>query len=338
MNGSVFPALTLNRRWSRWEQQLYTLTPVHELDGVAFKRDDWFAPLGYGGINGGKVRQLTWLLNRQAAAGCKGVLYGCSVLSDVSARLTLTARHYGLPTHLVLGATHYRSAVKHENIAISDAAGAQLRFIKVAYNPQLQRETARLIDTPDYRGWYKLNYGVAPADDVPDDEFEAFYGLTARQVDNLPGRRTLVVPAGSCNTAVSVIYGLAQRRPAALERLVLVAVGPDRRAWLERRLRRLQRISGVPVMEYLRGLDVQRHDLHGSGFARYADKMPWRVGSMDFHPTYEGKLMTFFKRRQISLEDTTVWVVGSQPSRMAMLDAFQVDGLPIDWAIKGKSA
>lgn len=331
VTGTIFNPLTLDREWSRWEDHLYTLTPVHELEGTWFKRDDFYAPLGYGGINGGKVRQLTWLLSR--LQDCEGVLYGCSVLSDVSARLALTARHFGLPTHLVLGATHYDAAVRHENIAIAVAAGAELRFIKVAYNPQLQRETARLIDTEEYRGWYRLDYGVAAADDSDDETFEGFYALTARQVDNLPPTRTLVIPAGSCNTAASVIYGLAKTRPAHLERLVMVAVGPDRKAWLEGRLRRLQRITGVPIVDYVRELEVVRHDLHGTGFAKYADKMPWHHGGVDFHPTYEGKLLTFFARRRISLEDTTVWVVGSQPTRMAMLDAFQLDGLPVDWAI-----
>ena len=44
--------------------KLTEITPVEDHEGLWFKREDKFAPLGYGGINGSKLRQLIWMLER----------------------------------------------------------------------------------------------------------------------------------------------------------------------------------------------------------------------------------------------------------------------------------
>ena len=41
------------------EDHLLDLTPVENIGGMWWKREDKFAPLGYGGINGSKLRQLS---------------------------------------------------------------------------------------------------------------------------------------------------------------------------------------------------------------------------------------------------------------------------------------
>jgi hypothetical protein len=60
MTQSIFPVLALDRAQVQWEQHLGELTPWENRDGVWFKREDYFAPLGYGGPNGSKMRQLIW--------------------------------------------------------------------------------------------------------------------------------------------------------------------------------------------------------------------------------------------------------------------------------------
>ena len=49
---TVFPELALDRSVVKWEQHLGTHTPWENRKGVWFKRDDYFAPLGYSGPNG----------------------------------------------------------------------------------------------------------------------------------------------------------------------------------------------------------------------------------------------------------------------------------------------
>jgi hypothetical protein len=113
----------------------------------------------------------------------------------------------------------------------------------------------------------------------------------------------------------------------------MVIVGPDRRGWLWERLETIRRVSGVDVARYVAGLNMEYHDLHGTGYATYADRMPWTTSGIEMHPTYEGKICRYFHENGIDLGGSTFWIVGSEPSRAAMLDAFMLDGLPVDWAV-----
>jgi hypothetical protein len=45
-----------------WAEKLYDITSVESIGGMWWKRDDLFAPLGTGNINGSKLRQLIWVL------------------------------------------------------------------------------------------------------------------------------------------------------------------------------------------------------------------------------------------------------------------------------------
>ena len=61
----------------RWIDTIYDLTPVEYVDGMHFKRDDKFAPMGYGDINGAKLRQAIWLVDRWVKEkNIKGVVSG----------------------------------------------------------------------------------------------------------------------------------------------------------------------------------------------------------------------------------------------------------------------
>ena len=60
---TIFQTLSLDRSQIHWEEQLLELTPVEEVGGVWFKREDYFAPLGYSGINGSKLRQCIYLID-----------------------------------------------------------------------------------------------------------------------------------------------------------------------------------------------------------------------------------------------------------------------------------
>ena len=58
---TIFNTLSLSRNDIKWEDYLFELTPVEKIGNIYFKREDKFAPLGAGGINGSKLRQCIWL-------------------------------------------------------------------------------------------------------------------------------------------------------------------------------------------------------------------------------------------------------------------------------------
>lgn len=349
---SIFPERTIDRARMDWHDYLAELTPVERHGGLLYKREDYFAPLGYGGINGSKLRQLVYLIGRYVEGGGQaGVLTGASVLSPQLSMAALVARHYGLPSTLVLGATNPESAVKHENVAIAAAAGAEFVFAPVAYNPALQRTVADLHEVERLRGYYRLCYGITTPEDSEATGVAAFHGVGAMQTANIPaGVRTLVMTAGSCNSCVSVLFGLALHLVPDLERVVLLGIGPTRLQFIEERLRRIEEAWGGEIRSLYRRLYhhhaeleiehqtdgpilLEHYDLHATKFASYQDRMPWRQDGIDFHPTYEGKAMTYMNDQPgfdwftEADGDVLFWIVGSAPSRAAMTEAFIRDGL-----------
>src|SRR3990167_6033243 len=103
MPPSIFPVLSLDPGQVHWEDYLDTLTPVEEHEGVYFKRDDYFAPLGYGGINGSKLRQCIYLINQARNLGAAGILSAASVRSPQLSMSTAVAKPYGLPAVQIIG-------------------------------------------------------------------------------------------------------------------------------------------------------------------------------------------------------------------------------------------
>lgn len=326
---SIFPVKAIRRDLVRWEDELRALTPITAGERVLYKREDAFAPLGYGGINGSKLRQLIYLVDRYRdgndGAG-EGIITGASVLSPQVSMSALVARHFRLPITIVLGGTTPASSLRHENVAIAAEAGADFAYVPVGYNPALQRGVVELAKRPFHAGWYRLHYGITTPDRADPEEVEAFHAVGAPQVRNIGADvRTLVMTAGSCNSCVSVLYGLALWPPPNLERVVLIGVGPSRVQWMEDRLRAIETAIGEDV---LGRFPIERHDLHTSKFAAYGDRMPWLQDGIDFHPTYEGKMMTWLDLHRAELPwwrdaagDVLVWIVGSRPTRAAMAEA-----------------
>jgi 1-aminocyclopropane-1-carboxylate deaminase/D-cysteine desulfhydrase-like pyridoxal-dependent ACC family enzyme len=350
---SIFPVLTLDREVYRWSAELETLTPVENHDGVFYKREDYFAPLGYGGPNGSKLRQLIYLTQKYIAERGiireqpTGIITGASVLSPQLSMAALVARHYGIRCTIVLGATKPETARKHPNVDIAAQAGARFVFTPVGFNPALQGWVDRIWKTEEHRADMKLCYGITTPADAPARKVGAFHGVGAKQTRNIPeGVRTLIMTAGSCNTCVSVLCGLAAARPESLEKVILIGIGPTRLQWIEDRLEAIESISGIQIRSRYRRayLDhamleeehqtdgpilLEHHDLHARGAVNYQDKVLWRQDGIDFHPTYEGKMMRYLKENRLLPRDdsTLVWIVGSAPSRAAITEAFIRDGI-----------
>ncbi len=339
--GTIFPHTALDRTALRWEEHLHTLTPITLGEsGVLYKREDHFAPLGYGGINGSKLRQLIHLLSRQLERHpeTKGIVTGASVLSPQISMSSLVARHYGLDITIVLGATKPETAPRHENVAIARAAGASFRYIPVGYNPALQKAVRDAQAEPAYRDYYRLCYGITTPEDAVAAEVEAFHAIGAPQVANVPnGVRTLVMTAGSCNSAASVLYGVARHAPPELARVVLLGIGPTRLHWLRKRIEQIEHVSGLRIWdnfthryhhhpELSRGngpILLEHYDLHATQWTSYQQRRRWHQDGIDFHPTYEGKAMAYLHEKQPRWwahadGDVLMWIVGSDVSRAVM--------------------
>lgn len=335
---TIFDRLSLDRRAIRWEEYLRMVTPIHERGGMFYKREDFFAPLGYGGINGSKLRQCIHLIHRYYESGPVdgGVLSASSVKSPQVSMTTAVARHYGYGTTHILGATKLETAMRHENVFIAAQLGARFTFIPVAYNPALQRRLGQMAEA--HPECYRMEYGISLPETASGDEIADFHALGANQVQNLPECENLIIPAGSCVTAASILLGVAQERPR-IKKIWLIGIGPSRIRWLEQRLADLEEILDMPILylferdypEAYADLVLQNSaealyrlryiDLHGAGIVDYQSETKWHAHGIDFHPTYEGKVMHYlaFHHPELLQDDRSCfWIVGSRPSWRAM--------------------
>ena len=271
-------------------------------DGRAYKREDLCSLPS--GVNGSKLRACDHLIRQGAAAGARRVISAASVLSPQNAMAAIVAQRYGLGCTVVLGGTRPSTAFKHRSPALARDYGASFEFVGVGYNPVLQAHAEKLHRCDPQSYW--LQYGITTPPGAPARELRAFHQITADQTANLPeGIRTLVVPFGSGNTGAGVLMGLVQKAPASLERVILIAIGPDRRPWLRERFEAM-------------GVSLPRHrviDLHGTGYAAYTDSMPGQADGITLHPTYEGKVVRYLDEKApdwwVRRDGTTcLWIVG----------------------------
>lgn len=342
--GTIFPELRLERRHfahnyeGSWADYLKEQTPVEMHDGRWIKRDDYFAPLGYGGPNGTKLRQLIWLVDDYYRKGGRaGLLTAASVLSPQLSMGTLVARHYGLPTTIVLGATKPESALKHPNVMIAAAAGAEIRYISVGYNPALQAEVRRLKES-EYLNHFVLKYGITNTYPTDERNVAWFHSIGAEQVHIPPNVKHLVMSAGSCNSATSVLWGIARRQPLELEHIWLFGIGPSKFEWMWERLGMIERFTGRKVRGMFNRDWVEENgpytihyvDLNAT-YAVYHDRKPYTLSGIELHPTYEGKIGSYLDENRESFPwwwdaqgDVMFWIVGSAPDPNVVLPYLHV--------------
>jgi len=277
------------------------LTPVELHSGILLKREDLFRlPQG---VNGSKLRACSYLLGRYRGS-CSRVVSAASVLSPQNAMTAILAQRMGLSCTVILGGTKPETAIRHRAVALAAAAGAEFRYIPVGYNPALQR--AATDEAAADPAAFLMPYGISVPPGASAQELRDFHSVGADQVTNLPADvRTLVIPFGSGNTAAGVLYGLSRQAPRALERIILMGIGPDRQQWLRERLHQLD--AAVPV-------PVEHIALHPD-YATYGDKMKASIDGIIMHPTYEGKVVRWADEHQpgwwCKRDGTTcLWVVG----------------------------
>lgn len=305
MSDTIFHDLSLDRYIIRWEEHLGDLTPVENHQGIWFKRDDMFAPLGYGGPNGSKMRQLIWYMNK-FREGKTHVLSGASIQSPQLLMSAIVGRHFGLPSRLVVYSKP-ETLLRHPSPRISAGFGAHFEYVKGPYNPIIQRRVEELA-RPDS---LVVHYGITVDHRTYDSEtVRKFHEVGANQTRNIPDSvETLIFPAGSCNSICSLILGLS-RDPKNIRKVFAVQIGPDKREWLAARLKTM----GVDIEKL--PFQLMWYSLHDTGFASYSDHIKESFDGIDFHPVYEGKIIRYLKQDGwINGNDKTLfWIVGSAPN------------------------
>lgn len=301
---TIFPVTSLDRNLIKWEDYLYQSTPIENHDGVYYKLEQEFAPLGVGGPNGSKCRQLVWLMNR-FKEGKTHVLSGASIQSPQLLMSAAIGAHYGLPSRLVVYSKP-ETVLNHSSPHIAAGFGAVFEYAAGPYNPIIQRKVLDL-SRPDS---LIVPYGITvPHETSAVEDVLQFHEVGAAQTQNIPDDvENLIMPAGSCNSICSVILGLS-KDSKNLKKLFAVQIGPDKRKWLRERLS----FMGVDMDKL--PFKIVWHSLHDTKFATYSQHMPETVSGIEMHSVYEGKIVRYMKQNGWIKPDnkTLFWVVGGAP-------------------------
>lgn len=327
---SIFPVLTLDRKAIAWEDYISTLTPVElktEADtSMWFKRGDSFAPLGYGGINGDKLRVIIWLFSKHISSGGTPILIHGAVLGSAqSPTASAVSRHFGGETISVLGSTTPKSAIKHEMVEMSAWFGSQFSYSSTAFNPSLQPKCREIMKVT--KGSFYLEYITLETEDP--FYLRSLYEVGAPQVQNIPKSvKKLLIPAGSCNSCMSILVGLALYPQPQIEEVHLIGIGPNRIKWINKRLKMIKSTDPELFKDLLSfestfhdnpelmkpsgtkklwGVEetktsqprfkLHHYDLHTTNWVRYNDLMPNDFGDISLHPRYEGKVLEYLKQK-----------------------------------------
>jgi 1-aminocyclopropane-1-carboxylate deaminase/D-cysteine desulfhydrase-like pyridoxal-dependent ACC family enzyme len=330
--GTIFPKLSIDNKEIDWSDYLYSDTPVQNINGLWFKREDMFAPLGYGGINGSKLRQAIWLVNN-FHKGKNTLISGASIKSPQLPMGSAVAMHYGLKSHHIIGATNPVSAIKKENVKMATWFGASFEILKVGYNPVLQSRVNKILKEKDL----KLSYGITVNDDCTNQNVYDFHHIGANQTFNIPDCiENIVIPTGSGNTTISILLGLSHKRPKNLKNVYLIGVGNNKMSFINKRLNQIKNISNTNVFNFKKQFEdlnlnqddkfdsynLYYYDLISSGYTTYGDDVKLQYEDIEFHPTYEAKMMKYIIEELPNLlEDNTLfWIVGSKPRLDSMIN------------------
>lgn len=318
---TIFPVTGFDREEVKWEEFLKELTPVEKVGDIYFKREDYFAPLGYGSINGSKLRQCIWLIDGFRKAGVETVISGSVVGSPQHPFIASICKHYGLKSLIVTGA---KGVEGHKNLELAQKYGSDFKFVNITFSSALQslcfKEKKRIPKSEVLETNITLNERLNSYTKI-----EQFHRIGSYQVQNIPDHiEIMIIPCGSCNSVTSVLYGLFLYPPKNLKKIILMGIGNNGSKDINYVWRRLEGISKVinkPELCKLKDRYLfERFDLEGEGFCTYADTMPYNYKGLKFHPRYEGKIFNYMMKnlgifKQYLNEKTLFWIVGSEPTK-----------------------
>ena len=149
-------------------------------------------------------------------------------------------------------------------------------------------------------------------------EIEAFHRVGSEQVKNFPDHiETLIIPAGSRNSAVSILYGLHRYSPKSLKKIILMNINKNLEKHESVMWERLK-ACGVGKLPY----EMETYDLFANGYTNYEKLMPFTYGDLTAHPRYEGKCFNFIDDHpevfsRYMNPTTLFWIVGGKPKTIA---------------------
>ncbi len=204
-----------------------------------------------------------------------------------------------------------------KNMALAgEKLGAKTILVNPGFAPLLN---SRAKDYAEKHGWLRIETNITVT--TSDADIEAFHRVGSEQVRNLPEHmETLIIPAGSRNSAVSILYGLHRYPPKNLKKVIFMHINKNLAKHENEMWARLN-ACGVDALPY----EFETHDVFANGYTNYEKLMPFTYKGLVTHPRYEGKCMSYIADHPAAFTpymsgNTLFWIVGSEPKSCVKQD------------------
>lgn len=273
------------------------LTPIEEINGVLYKRDDYFKPFSDIPINGGKLRQCIQLMfdnYEHIKNECNGtVATAAGIPSPQGLIVTKSAKTFGFKTVLGYGNHNDEKYLidKYKMVRLAYKMGADIRVLsKLGYDSVL---VSKLKELQVQEKFYIVKFGINLNGNP-----NAIVNSIAKQVQNLPDELdNLVVPVGSAITCSGILKGIEQYGKKIKNIYFVQISGYDRSDTV---------LSIVPetIINYKFIIDKTYP------YSTKVDARPLCGFSMD--SIYEAKALVWMMRNvDYKKEKTLYWIVGN---------------------------
>lgn len=278
----------------------FEITPVENIDGLWFKREDKFLPFGAKTVNGGKLRQCFSLIN-EIKDKYQGVISFCSINSPQAPITAAVAKHFNLKCMIFYGGTTKQNLMKNEMAKIAKEYGAE---IEIAANTG--RHNVLLNKAKEYaekNNYFVIEYGFNIIK-YPN----LLLGAISNQVQNIPDELdNLIVTCGSGITTTGILIGIHNYKKK-VKQIHLVNTAPNRLEKIKDNLSKY----GIDIKEF----DIQIHDLfHRKNFS-YDKGIKVIYKGIKMHPNYEAKSFSWlYHESNIDIHNgkNLFWIVGTKP-------------------------
>lgn len=265
----------------------YDITPVEKIGGIYFKREDLYTPYEPDGVNGGKLRQCQFLIEKNLDKAKNGVFTVGDKTSPQQAIVAAVCRDLELPCYIYSSAKEYSPIMK-----LAQYYGANYVYNRGIPNGLAQGDAKRA------NGFF-VKYGINLKDNK-----SALLEAVQKQVINVPDQiKRVFITCGSGITSSGVILGLAMYHKNVTD-IYLIGNPHTRQDTVEGLIRPAR-------LFYPELLRMNIHYL--SCEMPYKSRVESTYEGIEFHPNYEGKMWKYVTEHYTLGEDDLVWIVGKEP-------------------------
>jgi len=278
----------------------FILTPVENVDGLWFKREDKFIPFGKDSVNGGKLRQCFALVDA-IKDGFDGVISFCSIHSPQAPITSAVANFYGLKCKIYYGGTTKETLSKCDMATIAKEYGAEINIVAKTGRHNVLLNKAK--EYAEKNNYFVVEYGFNIVK-YPKLLLDAI----ANQVENIPNELdNLIITCGSGITTTGILIGL-KKFNKKVNKIYLVDTAPNRK---EKIMKNLEKYD-IDINDF----NIEVIDIFNRRNFSYEKEIKVVYKGIDMHPQYEAKAFSWLYHESgidIHNNRNLFWIIGSKP-------------------------